>query len=437
MASPLISLRDACVAHGDGFPPVLNDISIDVHRGDWIAIVGGNGSGKTTLLAALGGVLPLRSGRMERAPGARAALLLQEPDNQLVASSVARELSLSVPRDVGDAERRARIANAIERFELGGLLERNPHRLSGGEKQRLALATVWLEQPDVLLLDEPLSFLDDEMSERVISFVRGLNADGVAVLWATPGGEDAALARDVIELEDGRARRSGASAAETTPTLQPPRHAGPGTPPSRGDSRLRFDSVSFAYDDARVFDNLSLDARAGECVAITGRNGSGKSTLLLLAGGALQPSSGRVVRNTRQHGVLYLPQSPERLFFAATVQEEIAFGLERGGVARVAARERSLAAMEQAALEPVQFAGRSPFDLSFGEMRRVAFAIAFALQPELLLLDEPASCLDQLGTKRLAALVRDVREAGNTVVVTSCRVEPSGYPVDRLIRIPG
>jgi energy-coupling factor transport system ATP-binding protein len=433
VAAPLISLRDASVAHRDGLPSVLHEISLDVDRGDWIAIAGDNGSGKTTLLSALGGVLPLQSGSMERVPGLRSALLLQEPDDQLVASSVARELALSVPLAVDAATRDARIHAAIERFELGALLDRNPHRLSGGEKQRLALATVWLEAPDVLLLDEPLSFLDHEMRERVIAFVRELNANGVAIVWATPGGDDVALARRAIALREGRIRDAGDVGVMTAPA------AGPDASPSRpgqapagalaqrhprtravsAASVLRFESVSFRYEHNPVFADLSLDAHAGECIGVTGRNGSGKSTLLLLAGGALRPSSGRVIRHTPGHGVLYLPQSPERLFFAETVMEEIGFGLERRGVTREAARERTEQALQHAGLDPVSFAPRSPFELSFGEMRRVAFAIAFVLNPELLLLDEPMSCLDAPGCAVLDRLARACIAGGGTVMMAS------------------
>jgi energy-coupling factor transporter ATP-binding protein EcfA2 len=100
MVSPLISLHDASVAHREELPPAIHEITLGVHRGDWIAIAGDNGSGKTTLLAALGGVLPLRAGKMERATPLRVALLLQDPDDQLIASNVESELALSVPLDV-------------------------------------------------------------------------------------------------------------------------------------------------------------------------------------------------------------------------------------------------------------------------------------------------------------------------------------------------
>jgi energy-coupling factor transport system ATP-binding protein len=435
VAQALITLREATVAHADGLPPVLHDVSLTIARGDWVAVAGTNGSGKSTLLAALAGVLAPRAGRIERAEGLRVALLLQEPDNQLVATSVGRELALSVPLAVTEPERRKRIDAAIERFELGAVLERNPHRLSGGEKQRLALASVWLESPDVLLLDEPLSFLDAEMRARAISFVRELNAGGAAIVWATPGEDDLALAGRSVVLSDGRVR-DRAAAAGIARTGGPRRERRDEHRPAEAgaSARVRFDAVSFSFGEKRVLDAVDLDVRPGECVGVTGRNGSGKSTLLLLAGGALQPSAGRVVRSSAENGVLYLPQSPERLFFAESVVEEVMFGLERRGIARDAARERARAALASASLDPALFAARSPFEISFGEMRRVSFAIAFALEPELLLLDEPASCLDDEGTEVLDELVRSAAGRGAAVMLAT-HEEAGASPCGRIVRL--
>jgi energy-coupling factor transport system ATP-binding protein len=168
-----------------------------------------------------------------------------------------------------------------------------------------------------------------------------------------------------------------------------------------------------------VIEDLDLAVMAGESVAVTGRNGSGKSTLLLLAGGALSPSQGRITRAVGAHGVLYLPQSPERLFFAETVLEEICFGLERRGTPPHSARITAEEALHRVGLDAGRFASRSPFELSFGEMRRVAFAIALALDPELLLLDEPASCLDASGKALLASLIDDATGRGVAVMIAT------------------
>jgi energy-coupling factor transporter ATP-binding protein EcfA2 len=198
---------------------------------------------------------------------------------------------------------------------------------------------------------------------------------------------------------------------------------------------VRFESVSFAYGDVSVFRDLNLEVRSGECFGVAGHNSAGKSTLLLLAGGALKPTAGRVHRDAGAGGVFYLPQSPERLFFAETVLEEVSFGLERRGLSRADARERADAALREVSLDPREFGARSPFQLSFGEMRRVAFAIAASLEPGVLLLDEPASCLDRAGREVLDALLGRRLRANGTVVIASHEEGHLERVCDRVVSI--
>jgi len=271
------------------------------------------------------------------------------------------------------------------------------------------------------------------MREHVIAFVREINAGGTAIVWATPGGEEVSLARRVMGLDQGNLVEP-AVVGESPGARAVPPWPNETAPAARAVLRLRFDTVSFAYDGHTILRDLNLEAGAGECVRIAGANGSGKSTLLLLAGGALHPATGRITRRTGEHGVLYLPQSPERLFFAETVREEICFGLERRGVTRTVAQQKASDAMARAGLDPAAFALRSPFELSFGEMRRVAFAIAFALEPELLLLDEPAACLDESGREILERLTRHSAALGAAVLVAS-HEEPRAAEMERTFRI--
>jgi energy-coupling factor transport system ATP-binding protein len=415
MASPLLTLRRAVVSYGPEGRPALGGVDLSVEPGSWTAICGANGSGKSTLLASLASVMPLASGSLERG-SARVAILLQDPDNQFVAARVRHELALSVPGDVSTGDRERRIDDAAERFALAHLLERNPHRLSGGEKQRLALATVWLESPDVVLLDEPLAYLDRESRDLVIGFVRAMNRDGAAVVWATPG-DDVSLATDAVVLDGGRVTYSGSAAAcpiavdvRPTPSRREPlpRSAAP---------VATIRDVWFSYGDAPVLAGVDLDVFGGECVGVLGKNSSGKSTLLLALGGALEPASGAITRSDR--APFYLPQSPERVFFAETVHEEIVFGLKRRGLGTAEIERRTRVSLEAVGLDPGVFARRSPFQLSVGEMRRVAFAIVNALEPGLMLLDEPASCLDRSGVAVLDVLLERRLRAGAAVVVAS------------------
>ena len=434
----MLTLRDATVVFDGARHPALDRVSLPIRPGSWIAIVGANGSGKSTLLGALAGVVPLRHGTLERTGVTRVALLHQDADNQLVATRVHHELALSVPLEIASDTRASRIDDAIQRFDLAHLLDRNPHRLSGGEKQRLACATVWLETPDVLLLDEPLAFLDADTRARVVAFVRELHARGAAVVWATPG-EDATLAQDVVYLQNGRvvARDVVAEAPDAT-SLAAARIPRIARPHASG-VVLCAERASFGYAEGTVLESIDLEVAKGECVGIVGKNAAGKSTLLVMLGGAIQPKAGRIARTLSEGGVLYLPQAPERMFFAETVREEIAFGTQRArrGIDHARVDEIARDSLRAVGLDPAETMDRSPFQLSFGEMRRVAFAIAHALAPGLLLLDEPASCLDRAGRAALAALVRSRLDADASVVVASHDPDHLAGLCDRVLVLAG
>jgi len=389
----------------------LDAVSLGVERGEWLGLVGGNGSGKSTLLKVLAGLVPCTTGALEWQDGRppRAAMLLQDPDNQFVTTSVRHELELSTPRGAAEAEKAERTREAVERFDLAHLLDRNPHRLSGGEKQRLALATVWLQAPELVLLDEPTSFLDAEHTAACREFVAGMHAGGATVVWATHDPADVAGAQRVLALDAG--------AVVDVPSVETPTFTKLDLSLPSGSAVLSLTSVGFEYGDSPLLDGVDLRAERGECLGLTGANASGKTTLLLLSGGALAAKRGSVWRDDSR--AFYLPQSPEQLFFAETVAEELAFGLRRAGVQGEEVRERSAQALDAVGLEPRRFLERFPFHLSLGEMRRVALAIAGSLSPGLLLLDEPTAGLDADGVTTLTCFISDHCTRGAAVVIAS------------------
>ena len=424
----MIELDNITIALPAGKPgatDILCDISLRIEPGDWLAVTGPNGSGKTTLLNAIAGLVPPRLGRIDRAGAPVVGLLLQEPDNQFVASTVANELALSVSPAVAGAERAARIAEAADRFVLAAYLERNPHRLSGGEKQRLAFATVWLADPDIVLLDEPDTHLDREGRERCLRFVRGLNDKGTAIVWTTHSPADIREAGTVVTLEGGRVI-SISPASEFAVRDQAALDTEPMPPAPDGATALvTFDNVTFSYDTAPVLTGVDFAARGGWSTGVTGPNGCGKSTLLALASGILDPGGGRIERafksiseDARQN-VFHLFENPERLFFAETVFEEVAFGLEALGRPRKLVTQHVADSLSRVGLDPETFAGRVPFSLSAGEMRRLAFAVALALEPRLLVLDEPSSSLDVPGRRVLHDMIRWFVSQGTAVVMAT------------------
>ncbi|MBK6863376.1 MAG: ATP-binding cassette domain-containing protein [Ideonella sp.] len=200
-AEPLLSLREVSVRFGS--VQALRRVSVDVVRGDFIALVGANGSGKTTLLRALHGMLALDGERRVADPASRQAMVYQRPfmlrlrviDNLHLALWLA-----GVPR----ALRQARAELALRRVGMADLGARPARALSGGQQQRLALARAWAVQAQVLFLDEPTASLDPAAKKEVETLLAGFAADGTTLVMSTHNlGQVKRLASRVIYLDEG------------------------------------------------------------------------------------------------------------------------------------------------------------------------------------------------------------------------------------------
>ena len=198
---PLLRLRDASVRLGQ--VQALQGATLDVHRGDFIALVGANGSGKTTLLRLLHGQVAFTGTREGLAAGAVQAMVYQRPF--MLRLSVANNLRIAlwlagVPR----AAREPRAAQALKRVGLAALRDRPARVLSGGEQQRLALARAWAVRPDVLFLDEPTASLDPGAKREVEALLEGFKCEGMTLVMCTHNlGQAKRLATRVVYLDHG------------------------------------------------------------------------------------------------------------------------------------------------------------------------------------------------------------------------------------------
>lgn len=213
---PLVSLHDAGVSFGAR--PALAGISLTLHRGDRLALIGSNGSGKTTLLRLLHGLLPVRSDQRRLHPLLpegrlpRLAMLFQRPF--MLNLSVQHNLRLGLwLAGVPGADRAHRAALALQRVGLQAEARRPAAALSGGQQQRLALARAWALQPDILLLDEPTASLDPGAKREVEALIDDLGREGFTVVLSTHNlGQAKRLATRVAYLEAGRLVACAASA---------------------------------------------------------------------------------------------------------------------------------------------------------------------------------------------------------------------------------
>ena len=207
--TPLISLRAASVRLGT--TEALRDVTLTLHRGDRLALVGSNGSGKTTLLRLLHGVIdPQQPGQRMTSPlqpegrAAVGAMVFQHPF--FLRLSARRNLLLALwLRGVPGPERAERVRLALQRVGLASMAERPAHALSGGQQQRLALARAWALQPDILFLDEPTASLDPSAKREVEGLIADFSRDGVTLVMSTHNlGQAKRLATRVAHLEAGQ-----------------------------------------------------------------------------------------------------------------------------------------------------------------------------------------------------------------------------------------
>jgi energy-coupling factor transport system ATP-binding protein len=390
--------------------PALDGVSLTVEAGEALALLGASGSGKSTLLRCLGGLVPhFHGGRFEGAvsvcgldtrshrPAELAgpvATVFQDPEDQVVLTRVRNEVAFGLENiGVPSREILSRAAAALEAVGAGHLEDRLVHELSGGELQRVCIASALALEPRLLLLDEPTSQLDPDGAELVLDVARDRQL-AVVIAEQRPA--------QVLELCDRALFLDGGGIAEGIPTSWTTE---PTPPTARAGGELVASLRRVAFEGRLT--PIDLDLRRGEVVAVVGPNGSGKTTLARIAAGLAEPTSGVVQRSGRAS---YLPQDPGRYLVRERADEEVALAADLGR-ARAALRDVGLDGLEH----------RHPRDLSSGERERLALASVLVTEPDLLVLDEPTRGVDPERKLRLAELLRRQTEGRATLVVSHDR----------------
>ncbi len=425
-------------AYPDPAATTLRDVTMRLEPGERVVVLGGSGSGKSTLLRALAGLVPHfhggrfagrvevdgRDTRRERPAdlAGTVACVFQDPEDQVVMTRVEAEVAfglenLGTPPDMIHGL----VLRALTSVGAEHLVERRTSELSGGELQRVCLASALALAPRLLLLDEPSSQLDPA---GATAFFELLGELPCAVVCAEQRPTRALeWAERVLFLDKGRLTLD-APVAEALDWLRANRPAFlpriPAVPNETAseDVVCRLDCVGL---DGRVRET-SLGVCRGEIVALVGPNGSGKTTLAKLAAGLHEPTVGYVELRGR---AAYLSQDPGRYLIRERVVDEVALG-SSGDL------DRARAALACVGLDGQE--KRHPRDLSSGERERLGLASVLVTEPDLLVLDEPTRGVDPERKDRLAALLRSQRAGRATLVVTHDLVF-AGEVADRLVSL--
>ncbi len=411
-------------------------------------------------------------------------LVFQNPDDQIVTTVVAEDVAfgpenLGVPSDqIG-----LRVARELHRVALDDYAGMNPARLSGGQKQRVAIAGALAMERQVLVLDEPGALLDVRGRRSIMHVMDRLHAAGTTLVHITHFMDEALAADRVIVMDHGRIALEGTPdevfshgekvrdlslempfAARLTTALrdggvdvpwtcdedelrkslarvcaggnQTPRTPAPLVRESLGEPVVTCEHVGYSYSDAShgrdALSDVSLSLRRGTTCAIVGQTGSGKSTLLRLVCALEVPDVGRVVidgiatekrrERRRLRGVVgFVMQHPERQLFARTVLEDVSYGPRNMHLSSDEADRRVERALALVGLS--EKVDASPFELSGGQRRLCAIAGILAMEPRILVLDEPNAGLDPHGRAEVRRILAEVKGAGVTVVQVTHSME--------------
>ena len=416
-------------------------------------------------------------------------LVFQNPDDQIVTSIVADDVAfgpenLGVPRD----QIAARVARELHRVAMDDYAQADPARLSGGQRQRVCIAGALAMEPAVLVLDEPASLLDVRGRLAILRVMGRLAAAGTTLVHVTHFMEEALEADRVIVMDHGRVALAGTPSevfaqgekiaelglevpfaarlsrrlglpwtcdetalldalgeAKGAGSLASSTHAGATDETAPFASPvITVEHAFFSYGrHIHALEDVSFEIAPGTSTAIIGQTGSGKSTLLRLLCGLEIPDEGRVIvadndtttrrgRRAARGCMGYVMQHPERQLFAETVEKDVAFGPRNLGLP-----EGEVARRVTEALELVGLAKRrdvSPFKLSGGQRRLCALAGILAMEPRVLVLDEPTAGLDPRGRAMLRRVLARLRERGVTLVQVTHSMEDAAR-ADRVLAL--
>ncbi len=493
----------------------VNDISMTINQGEFVVILGRNGSGKSTLARLMNGLLIPKEGTVlidglnthdgEQIWNIRKnlGLVLQNPDNQIVATTVEEDVAFG-PENLGvpSSEIRIRVNHSLKLVGMEAYAQHSPHMLSGGQKQRIAIAGILAMAPKCIVLDEATSMLDPSGRKEVLEVLHTLNREkSITIILITHHMDEAASADKVMVMQEGRlvlkgtprqifknveaVREAGLDVpqvtalahalrihgvtinelpvtmdemVETTKTLlnKIAQKKASGTdirrpslsvfstqmreasPEAQQQNIITIKDLSHVYMPGTTYQqsalkNINLTVRKGEILGIIGHTGSGKSTLVQHLNGILKPTTGTLVIDgleatgkalkelRKKVGLIF--QYPEHQLFEETVYKDITFGLLKMGLSQEEIKTRVFHVIDLLGISP-ELLEKSPFELSGGQKRRVAIAGVLAMEPHVLILDEPTAGLDPKGSTEVFKILSKLnQDEGTTNIIISHNME--------------
>lgn len=436
----------------------VENLNFTIQTGECIVLAGRSGCGKTTITRMMNGLIPdffpgkltgqisvngEDIGKKELYEIAKnTGSVFQNPKTQFFNTDTDGEIAFGMENNgVPRTEMEKRVKSTAESLKIKHLLGKNIFSLSGGEKQKIAFASVYAMNPDIYLLDEPSSNLDTDSIEDLRQYITLLKKQGKTILIAE---HRLYYLRDLADrifyldkgkiqhiwsnhefnclLEEKRKRLGLRGAEYFTPSLElvgkkeVARETGQAQP--KKPTVLEIQNLAVGYGKEPVLSNLNFQAEAGEIIAITGHNGVGKSTFSRTLCGLLKPLEGNIrwkdrkcKEKERLKNSYMVMQDVNYQLFADSVEHECSFGIQSPN------QEQITETMKQLGL--YEYKDRHPNTLSGGQKQRIAVAVSMICKKDILIFDEPTSGLDYESMCAVAELMKELAGMGKLIFVVT------------------
>ena len=428
----MIEFEDVRIAYKD--KPVLDGVSLTIHDREFFVLIGSSGCGKTTITRLVNGLIPqFYAGKLtgsvlvdgqeiSKLPmyqiAAKVGSVFQNPRTQFFNVDTDSEIAFGIENEARPpVELAERVEQATDDLHIRPLRNRNIFELSGGEKQKIAFASVYAMNPEIYLLDEPSSNLDMTSIQELKGHLRLLQKQGKTILIAEHRLYYLMdLADRIVYLEQEEfhrlpkeaRERMGLRAADLA-EVRPPQVHPPASSPV-----LELRDVTLRYKKRTVLHRISLAAAKGEVIGVVGHNGAGKTTFSRALCGLHKDCEGQFLwdgqameRKNRLKRSYMVMQDVNYELFAESVEAECSFGIRNPDLTLAAST------LEELGLAP--YRERHPNTLSGGQKQRVAVAVSMICGKDLLVFDEPTSGLDFDSMTQVAGLIRRLSELGKVM----------------------
>jgi energy-coupling factor transport system ATP-binding protein len=463
--TPVISIRDLSFTYNGGSNRILRNISLDIHPGEFVVVAGPSGCGKSTLSMAMAGHIPhVVEGHASGSVcingkdtqqldlsdiAAKVSLCQQDPEAQFCTLTVNDEVSFG-PENLAlpVAEVARRLDASLAAVDGSHLKGRDIFQLSGGEQQRVAIASMLAMGPEVLILDEPTSSLGPDAALEVWSAIEKLRTRRrmTIIVIEHKLNRLLSLADRLIIMNNGEVVLDGLPEVVHSQYLKMLLQCRlgfdlkPTGKPLQAKARetIRVRDLNFSYGEKEILRGISLNTVAGEFIGIIGSNGSGKTTFLSCLTGLNRPSSGdvevegidvtRAKVSTMARKVGFVFQNPNHQLFENKVADEVSFAcknfeIDGDDLVRQVMDEYGIARYSQC----------HPLKLSHGEKRRLNLCSVLPHDPSVILLDEPFIGQDAANTARILDDLMRLKSAGKTIVMITHDMDIAFNYCDRVV----